>query len=165
MRPGVPSDEIPERAPFIKYLRSQTQGPKGAFVRSEPWYCASRAFRVHANSTMTLRNAPTSMVVKSVYTRAEKIIHPFLFCVYNRLRGGRSSTLSLCDFSISCFDHLKIYCLSSKRWCCNSNRCCSSSAISDFVSKVTVDIKGLICERGTASVNYKRLSDFLPTEV
>jgi hypothetical protein len=66
-----------------------------------------------------------------VNKHAEKIIHPFLFCVYNRLRGGRSSTLSLCDFSISCFDHLKIYYLSSKRWCCNSKRG-SSSVISGF---------------------------------
>ena len=66
---------------------------------------------------MTLRNAPTSMVVKSVYNRAEKI-HPFLFCVYNRLRGGCSSSLTSWDFSISCFDHIKIYCLSYKRWCC-----------------------------------------------
>jgi len=64
-----------------------------------------------------------AITVLCKHKRLEKI-HPFLFCVYNRLRGGRSSSLTSWDFSISCFDHFKMY-------CCNSKRFCSSSAISE----------------------------------
>jgi len=60
-----------------------------------------------------------AITVLCKHKRLEKI-HPPLFFVYNRLRRGRSSSLASWDFSISCFDHFKIYCLTSKRWCSRS---------------------------------------------